>query len=358
MNFDLSDEQRLLQETVDKFLANECPPARVRQIFDSDSSFDPDLWKDLAKLGLGGLALPEQYGGAGLELLDLAVVAEILGRRATPGPFFEHALAGMAIALAGSEEQKRDWLPRLAAGDARATVAFAEADDAWQPDQWKLPAAETLAGTKHHVPHARHADLILVGLAGGNLALVERGAPGLTIEAVLGLDRTRRLERVQLDATPCTLLPDGPAAAPRVRDAGLVLIAADAFGGGAQCVEVAVEYAKTREQFGVKIGEFQALKHQLANMALEIEPARGLYWYAAHAFDQVPAESAACAALANSHLTDRFVEVARNTVEAHGGIGYTWECDVHFWLKRAVFDRAFLGDPGLHRRRAADLYGW
>jgi alkylation response protein AidB-like acyl-CoA dehydrogenase len=143
-----------------------------------------------------------------------------------------------------------------------------------------------------------------------------------------------------------------------VRDAALVLLAADALGGASRCLSTSVEYAKAREQFGVTIGHFQALKHQLADMALAVEPARALVWYAAHAFDAIPTESPRAAALAKAHLTDVFMQVARDTVEAHGGIGFTWECDVQIWYKRAMFDRAFCGTPGVHRERAARLSGW
>ena len=143
-----------------------------------------------------------------------------------------------------------------------------------------------------------------------------------------------------------------------MRDAGLVLLAADAFGGAQQLLEMSVEYAKTRQQFGVTIGSFQGLKHQLANVAVEIEPARGLYWYAAHAFDHVPDESERTAALAKAHLGQVYMQTARDAVEAHGGIGFTWECDVQIYFKRAMFDRAFLGAPSVHRERAAALAGW
>jgi alkylation response protein AidB-like acyl-CoA dehydrogenase len=177
-------------------------------------------------------------------------------------------------------------------------------------------------------------------------------------EPIDGLDRTRRLDHIHFDAAGCERLPRGAAAAPRVRDAALVLLAADAFGGAARCLELAVGYAQTREQFGTTIAHFQAIKHQLANLALEVEPARALYWYAAHAWDHLPQESALSAALAKAHLTEVFLRTARDTVEVHGGIGYTWDCDVHFWLRRAVFDRAFLGDPALHRARVAELSGW
>jgi len=372
MNFDLSDDQRLLEETVDKFLATECPMTRVRELFDSDEGYDDAVWRGLGEMGVLGLHLPEEVGGAGLELLELCVVSEAMGRHATPGPFFEHALAAMAIDLGGSDAQRERWLPRLSTGELRATFAISEgrgeergeesgeggADGAWRPEQWTLGDGPVLSGEKQFVPHARGADLFVVGLAGGRFGLVEAGATGLATERVEGLDRTRRIDSVTFDNTPFDPLPGGPEVANRVLDAGLVLLAADAYGGGMACVDASVEYAKTREQFGVKIGSFQALKHQLADMAVEIHPTRGLVWYAAHAFDHLPEEASAAAANAKAHVTDRFVDVARRTVEAHGGIGYTWECDVQFWFKRSLFDWAMLGDPNLHRRRTADLLGW
>jgi alkylation response protein AidB-like acyl-CoA dehydrogenase len=154
------------------------------------------------------------------------------------------------------------------------------------------------------------------------------------------------------------LLPNGPATSPAVRDAALVLLAADAFGGATRCVDMSVAYAKEREQFGMKIAQFQALRHQLANMAIETEPMRGLYWYAAHAFDHVKDKASYAAAMAKAHLADRYQQVARDATEAHGGIGYTWEYDVHIFLKRALFDFAWMGAPSVHRLRAADLAGW
>ena len=361
MNFDLSDEQRLLEETLDKFLATECPMPRVREIFGGEQSYDEAVWRGLGEMGVLGLHLPEEVGGAGLELLELTVVAEVMGRHATPGPFFEHALAALAIERGGSDAQRERWLPGLASGELRGTFAFAEkgaTEDGWRPEQWKLDDAGGLSGDKRFVPHAVGADLFVVGLRGGRLGVVEAGAPGLAIERLEGLDRTRRLDGLRFDGAPCDALPRGVDVVEQVLDAGLVLLAADAHGGGMACLAASVEYAKTREQFGVKIGTFQALKHQLANLALEIHPTRGLVWFAAHAWDHLPEEAPAAAANAKAHLTDRFVEVARGSVEAHGGIGYTWECDVQFWLKRSLFDWAMLGDPSLHRRRTADLLGW
>lgn len=358
MDFGLSDEQRLLQDTVEKFLEKENDPTKLRARFDAEEPFDAALWQGLAELGLAGLVVPEAHGGAGLGLLDAALAAETLGRFAAPGPFLGHTLASLALVLGGSAEQQRRWLPHLAVGDAVGSLAFAEPGGVWQPEDWRFAVGATLSGTKEHVPYAARADVLVVGVAGAGLALVERARGGCVIEPFPGVDRTRRLDTVRFEGAAADDLPGGAAAAARVRDAGLVLLAADAFGGAAKLVEATVAYAKTREQFGVTIGHFQALKHQLANMALEVEPGRALYWYAAHAFDQLPEEAPRMAALAKAHLGDRFLQVARDAVEAHGGIGYTWECDVQIWFKRAIFDRTFLGSPAVHRERAAQLAGW
>ena len=358
MNFDLTEEQLMLQETVGQLLANECPLTHLREIFDGESGFDETLWKGLAELGIAGLHVPEEHGGAGLGVLELAVTAESLGYHAAPGPFLGHALAITAIVAGGSDEQKRRWLPGLATGDVIGSVALADPGGAWLPDAWQIAAADTISGRKEFVPYAERAGLVVVGLAGGRLGVVERGAAGIADEPVDGADLSRRMRHVSFEGTPCQLLAETDAAARRVRDVGCVLLAADAFGGSQRLLEMCVDYAKTREQFGVTIGHFQALKHQLANMALDIEPSRGLYWYAAYAQDHIADEAERVAAIAKAHVTDRFMDVARNAVEAHGGIGFTWECDVQIWFKRAMFDRAFLGAPSEHRERQADLADW
>jgi alkylation response protein AidB-like acyl-CoA dehydrogenase len=357
MYFDLTEEQELLQETVRGFLANECAAPKLREIFDGESGHDVALWQGMIDLGLGGIFVPDEYGGAGLELLDLALVAEVLGVAAAPGPFLGHALACLAILRGGSDAQRKHWLPKLVGGEKIATIALAEEGGAWQPDEWKLAPGTRLSGAKRDVPFASVADLLVVGTAGGGLALLERGS-GVSIQAMRGADRTRRIDEVTLESAAADPLPKGAEAAAAVRDAGLVLLAADAYGGAKRCLDMAVEYAKTREQFGVTIGHFQALKHQLANVAIEVEPCRALYWYAAHALDHIPGEAPRAAAIAKAHVTDCYLQAARDSVEAHGGIGFTWECDVQIFYKRAMFDRAFLGTPSLHRERAAALAGW
>lgn len=359
MDFGLSEEQSLLQQTLEQLLRSECPPARVREVFDGGTGRDDALWAKVLELGLGGLALPEEKGGAGLGLLELALAAETLGHGAAPGPFLFHSLAGLALRFGGSEAQQERWLPKLAAGEALGSVAFAEEGGLWQPEEWQLApdGAGHLTGTKGWVPYAAEADLLVVGTRGGRLVLVEPGAGGATAKDAGGVDRTRRLDTVRFDGAASEPLA-GEDAAPRLRDAACILLAADALGGAWRLVQSSVEYAGQREQFGVTIGHFQALKHQLAEMAVAVEPARGLVWYAAHAFDAMPEEAPRQAALAKAHLTDRYMDVARDAVQAHGGIGFTWECDVQIGYKRAMLDRAFLGSPAVHRARAADLAGW
>ncbi|HTO09431.1 MAG TPA: acyl-CoA dehydrogenase family protein [Myxococcota bacterium] len=355
MNFALTEEQELLQSTVRSFVANECPPPVVRAVYDGKREAVSKLWNGLAEIGIAGLALPEAQGGAGLELLELALVAEELGRGVVPVPFLGHALATLALAQGGSPAQKAARLPRLASGAARATVALAE-EGGWLPGEWRTELANgRVRGRKQLVPEAEGAELFVVGCAGGALALVEAGkAARVTPEATL--DRGRPLATLELDDAPAETLSRGDAA--RLVDAGCVLLAADAFGAAHQLVRATVAYVQARQQFGQPLAQFQALKHQLANMALEVDPTRGLWWYAAHAFDHVPAESSRAAALAKAHVTDRAQQAARDAVEAHGGIGFTWESDVHLWFKRVMFDRLWLGAPELHRERFALLEGW
>ncbi len=362
MNFGLSEEQEILQSSVGQYLEKECPANRLRDIFEGEDGFDAALWQGMVEMGLAGLVIPEEFGGAGLEILDLGLVSEVLGRAATPGPFLGHTLAGLAILRGGSEEQKQRWLPRLASGEALGSVALCESRDragaeGWGPEDWKLSAAAELSGTRPHVLYGSRADLIVVGVENG-LCVVEGSAAGVQWTPVKGADRSRRTDDLTLDGTPAERLPDGASAAQFVRDAGLVALSADAFGGASRLIQDSVEYAKTRVQFGVPIAHFQAVKHQLANMATAIEPARSLYWYAAHALDQIPEAAPRQAAIAKAHLTDQYLQIARESVELHGGIGFTWECDVQMWFKRAMFDRAFLGTPSLHRERAAVLADW
>ena len=331
----------------------------LRPRFEAGEGHDPGLWKGLAEIGVAGLALPDEHGGSALEVLDLALAAEVIGESALPVPFLGHALAGLAIAWAGSPAQRAEWLPKLATGDALATIAFGEPDGRWQPDEWCAELANgRISGRKPFVPDGGAADLVVVGARGGALALVARGDAGVRCTPLPGVDRTRALAELDLTGAPAETLPDGAAVAERVRDAGLVLLAADAFGAAWRLLRMTAAYTGTREQFGTRLAQFQAVKHQLANAVTELEPSRGLLWYAAHAVDHLPERARHAAAVAKAHITDRALGVARDAVELHGGIGYTWESDVQIWFKRVLFDRAFLGTPEVHRERSAALAGW
>lgn len=359
MDFGLSPDQVLFKDTLHRYLDAECPTTRVRQIMESESGHDPDLWTGLVELGLAGLIVPEEHGGLGLELLDLALAAEELGYAATPGPFLGAAMGAVAFKEAG--DAARTWLPGVAAGEALPTVAFGEDESQWDAGALRATVSNgRITGSKPMVPYAADADLFVVSARENGepgLWVVERGAPGIAVTAVSGIDQTRRVSSVVLADTPATRLA-GAAALARTIDAGLVLVAADAYGGSRRCLDMTTTYALQREQFGQPIGAFQAVKHQIANMASDLEPALSLWWYAAHAFDHILDQSARHAALAKAHLADLYDRITRDATELHGGIGFTWEFDLHLWFRRAMFDRAFLGEAAYHRERAAALAGW
>jgi alkylation response protein AidB-like acyl-CoA dehydrogenase len=358
MDFGLSEEQELLQEAVRGFARGECPVARLRGIYDA-GGFEPGLWKGLAELGCAGLAVPEAAGGAGLDLLDCALVAEVLGSAAFPGPFLGHTLACLALRLGGSDAQRERWLPALASGEAIGSVALGEPGERWLPGSWTTRLEDgRLAGAKTRVPHGGRAAVLVVGTAGGGLALAEAGAPGLCAEAEDSLDRTQATDALRFEGAPAEALPGGREAAGRLVDAGLVLLAADAFGVAWRLIEMTRDHVSARKQFGQPLAQFQAVKHQLADLVTDTEPCRALYWFAAHAFDHRPDEAGKAAAIAKAHVTEVAFAVARGAFELHGGIGFTWECDLHYWFKRALFDRHFLGTPDLHHDRNARLAGW
>lgn len=357
MTYILTEDQEMLQATMHEMLARHCDSRRVHAIIDARAPRDEDLWKKLIEFGIAGAAIPQEFGGLGLGLRELVLLAEELGAAAAPANFLGQVLAAIAIAECGSDAQKATCLPKLASGEVDATIALGEGDDGWDPSRWTLRPSERVSSRKDYVPGADVAKLFIVGCREG-LGLVTAG-DGVTIEALETVDFTRPLGRLTLDNVRVEPLGDGSAAAVRrVLDAGSILLAADAFGGASRCVAMAVDYSKTREQFGVPIASFQGLRYQLVQLALDTEPGRGLIWHAARAWDLGEPDSPLAAATAKAHMTDRYLQVARDTIEAHGGIGYTWDHDAHIYLKRAMFDFAVLGAPSAHRKRMADLSGW
>jgi alkylation response protein AidB-like acyl-CoA dehydrogenase len=375
MDFGLSEDQELLQQSARDFLARECPPAVVRQATLAPAGASDAVEGRIAEMGWTGLLVPESYGGLGLGMLETAVLLGELGRAAAPGPFlFSAILATKAIVAAGSRAQKQEWLPKLAAGRATATLAFLEESDRLDPPGVRARARRVagsyrISGTKLFVPYAHTADLLIIACrtaagvraSGITLFLVDRRSPGLDVRLLDTIDRTRRLCEVEMRGVLVgrehVLGPVGggwPVIAKLV-DVAAVGIAADALGGSDRVLEMAVNYSKTREQFGRPIGSFQAIKHMAAEMVAEVEPARSLLWYASHAQDALPRGSSRAASMAKASLCDIFARCAQRAVQMHGGIGFTWEHDLHFWFKRAKWDELAFGDPSYHRERVAAL---
>ncbi len=380
MDFGLTEEQELLQSSAREFLSQECPAAFVRELYDDEDGFSRELHRKMAEMGWTGLLIPESYNGLGLGMLDMAVLLEEIGRAVVPGPFlFSSVLTTLALMQGGTAAQKKVWLPRFASGEAIGTLAFLEEGDRLDAEGVTLKAQKaqktshgyTLSGTKMFVPFAAVADVLLVvarttgtGEDGVSLLLVERETQGLTIKPLGIIDQTRRVYELEFKnvAVPQTALvgkeDQGWKIMPKLLDAACIAVAADSLGGAQKALEMAVDYTKVRTQFNRPIASFQALKHMAAEMASEIEPARSLVWYAAYAFDSLPRETPRAAALAKARLSDVYSRTTNRAVQMHGGIGFTWEHDMHFWFKRAKWNEFAFGDATYHRERLAQLEGF
>ena len=374
MDFGLSEEQELLQQSAREFLARECPPEFVREVAKSDDGYPRALYAQIAQLGWTGLVVPEAYGGIGLGLLDLALLVEEMGRAVLPGPFFSSSvLATRALGYGGSTAQKKAWLPKLASGETIATLALLEASDCVSAHGVKARARKSrggyrLSGNKMFVTDAHVSDVLIAafrtggkGEEGITLFLVPRDTPGVVVKPLESLDLTRRPTEVEFRDVelPASSVLGGAGTGwktlARVLDAAAVLLAADSLGGAEKALEMAVDYSKVREQFGRVIGSFQAVKHIAAEMVSEIEPSRSLVWYAAYVFDATPKESARAASMAKARLGEVYSRTVNRAVQMHGGIGFTWEHDLHLWFKRARWNEVAFGDPPFHRERLAAL---
>lgn len=351
MRFHLSQEQIAIQDAVRGVLSDNWSLERLHAFAEGAEDTDPRSWRALMDLGLGGILVDDAVGGAGLALLEAALVCEIAGASAASTPLATQMVVARAVSRSSNAAAK-ERLGSIISGDAIATVAFG---DGWLPSTW---TARPEGGTVRFVPAGRTADLFLLGTEGGGLSLVEAGA-GLTVSGVPSTDRSRPMSSVTFDnARAHDLFGPGDPIVEQIFDALLVLTAADSLGGAQHCLDQVVDYAKQREQFGQPIARFQALKHQLAHIALDVEPARALVWYAAYAADAGLSDARHAAAMAKAHLCDVYVRATRASVAAHGGIGYTWEYGLNYWFRRAVANQAMYANSTVHRARAADLAGW
>ena len=376
MDFGFSQEQEMLRATARKFLENECASTFVRARMEEPAGVTDEFWAKLAEQGWLGLVYPEEHGGSGLGFVDLTVLMEEMGRAVMPGPFFSTVLlGGLTILEAGSPAQKKEWLPKIASGAARATLAWTEPNARWDAAGVTLGARAdkggfVLSGTKLFVPDAHLADVLVVAARTGegkspeegvSLFLVPKGARGLEVTLLPTMDQTRKLCEVGFKdtAVPAGALlgEQGGGWAPlrRVVERATVALCAEMCGGAQKVLDMTTEYAKIRIAFGKPIGTYQGVKHKAADMLVDVENAKSLTYYAAWAMDENVPEAPLAASMAKAYVSDAYRKVSGAGIQLHGGIGFTWEHDLHLYFKRAKSSEFTFGDATYHREKVAQL---
>jgi alkylation response protein AidB-like acyl-CoA dehydrogenase len=330
MNFDFSDDQQAIKRTAHDLLEQRFKPERLRELAEGET-YDDEVWAELGELGWPGIFLEEAHGGQDLGTVELAILSEELGYALAPVPFLSNAAAGLVLAEAGSDEQKERWLPGIASGETRGTVGVVSNGEA------------TL------VPDADSAE-VLVLLDGDSGTVLEAGPA--EVEPFVTIDLTRRFGRVRADGGEPLAGDPGPAL-----DRIAVALAAELVGVAQRALEMAVDYARERKQFGRPIGSYQAVSHACAQMLLEVESARSTTLYAAWTAEAEPESLSLAASMAKAYASDAGWRVTAASLQVHGGIGFTWEHDLHFFLKRARTDGQLFGSANQHRERVAELAG-
>jgi alkylation response protein AidB-like acyl-CoA dehydrogenase len=355
MQFGLNESQEFLRDSARKFFAGECPIAEVRRLMETETAFDASLWSKLAEQGYTGIIFPEEFGGVGLGIVELILLMEEAGRALLPGPFFSTVvMAGSLLDNLANREQKMKYLAPICRGEARSTVAFLETEGSWEPADLRLNAVNgKLNGEKLFVTDAAVADWIIVAARNG-IFLVDSKAPGIRIAPMRGMDLARKLYSIQFDNAPAEKLGE-TAGLSRALDIATTALAAEAVGGMQRTLDITVEYAKTRKQFGKPIGIFQAVQHQCADMYLETESSRSAVYYAAWALQQQATDAAAAVSIAKLYTSDASRTVGNRGIQVHGGMGFTWENDLHLYYRRAKASETMLGDATFHRERLARL---
>ncbi len=378
MNFAFSEEQEELRSSVRRFLEDKSPETEVRRLMESAEGYDPAVWVQMAEqLGLQGLAIPEEYGGSGYSYVELIVVLEEMGRALLCAPYFSSvALAANLLLASGDDAAKADYLPGIAAGTTVATVALTEASGAWGEDGVELAAVPsdqgwTLTGEKSFVIDGQVAALVLVAArtdAGVSVFAVDKEgtvdgvsvAGTVTSTPLVTMDQTRKQAKLTFTATPARLVGTegrGWDALSKMLDLAAVALAAEQVGGAQRVLDMAVEYAKVRVQFGRPIGSFQAIKHKCADMLLEVESAKSAAYYAGWAAAEGSDELPVVASLAKSYCSEAYFHAAAENIQIHGGIGFTWDYPAHLYFKRAKSSELLFGDPAYHRELLAQRIG-
>jgi alkylation response protein AidB-like acyl-CoA dehydrogenase len=356
MNFEFTDDQRAIKRTANEFLAARYKLETVRELAGSERGFTDEQWREIADLGWPGVIVPESDGGLGLGAVELVVIQEEMGYALAPSPLLSSVSAALLLVAAGTDEQRARWLPGLSDGSLRGTVAVWDQHAGWAPDHSEAePADGALSAVKIAVPDAATADLLIVAGADGHHYLVEGSGAQITPEK--SLDETRKLYRVEFDGAPAEALRSDPDAIAHAYATIITALAAENVGVAQRAMEMAVTYASDRKQFERPIGSFQAISHRCAQMLLEVEGARSLSYWAGWALDHEPSAAPRAASMAKAYASDAGFRVCASSIQVHGGIGFTWEHDLHFFLKRAKANAHAFGDARWHRDRTADLTG-
>ncbi len=370
MNFAFSEEQEELRKVVRQFLESKSPETAVREQMETEQGYDPAVWSQMGEqMGLQGLAIPEEFGGSGYGYIELVVILEEMGRSLLCAPFFSSVvLAANTLIHSGDDQAKADLLPGIASGETIATLAFTEENGRW--DEAGITATATndggtwkLNGTKSYVIDGHTADLLIVAArtdAGVSLFAVDGDAAGLTRTALSTMDQTRKQAKLEFAGVPGRLIGtdgEGWDVLERVLDLAAVGLAAEQVGGAQMCLDMAVEYAKVRVQFGRPIGSFQAIKHKCADMLLEVESAKSAAYYAGWCASEMNDELPAVASLAKAYCSDAYFHASAENIQIHGGIGFTWEHPAHLYFKRAKSSELLCGDPTYHRELLAQRIG-
>jgi alkylation response protein AidB-like acyl-CoA dehydrogenase len=370
MNFAFTEEQDELRKTIRSFLESKSPESAVREQMETEAGFDAAVWSQMAEqMGLQGLHIPEEYGGSGFSYVELGIVLEEMGRSLLCAPFFSTVvLAANTLISSGDDNAKKSYLPGIASGETIATVAFTEPNGKWDESGIEATATAsgdgyTISGTKMYVLDGHTANLLIVAArtgAGVSLFAVDGDASGLTRTALSTMDQTRKQAKLEFDGTPATLIgTDGAGwdVLAQVLDLVAVGLAAEQVGGAQKVLEMAVEYAKVRVQFGRPIGSFQAIKHKCADMLLEVESAKSAAYYGMWCASELNDELPSVASLAKAYCSEAYFHAAAENIQIHGGIGFTWEHPAHLYFKRAKSSELLFGDPTYHRELLAQRIG-
>jgi alkylation response protein AidB-like acyl-CoA dehydrogenase len=376
MNFAFSEEQEMLRDTARRYLDDKAGSEVVRRLMETDRGFDEEHWNEIAAQGWQAMTIPEAYGGVGFSFMELGILMEEMGRSLFPSPYLSSIVLGAELVLAaGTEEQKQSILPTVAAGEVRLAVAHLEPAGSWDASGIEMTATRegeelVLDGTKAFVidGHTAHTLIVVArtdptssGSDGISLIVVPSDAPGVDRRRIETMDQTRKLAEITFAGTrvPMTAvvgsIGSGWDALERTLTRAVVALAFEQVGGAQRCLDMSVDYAKARVQFGRPIGSFQAVKHKCADMLVEIEAAKSAAYYAGWAVTVDDADLGVAASLAKSYCSEAYSHAAGESIQVHGGIGFTWEHDAHLYFKRSKTDELLFGTPSSHRKKLADI---